>query len=319
MPHKDPIIAAFYNVENLFDTVDDPFKNDEDFLPGSKLDWNDYRYVEKLENIAESISSIHPGQLPAIIGLCEIENRTVLQDLVAQTAFQGSYGIVHFDSPDRRGIDVAMLYDKHRFKVQTKERIPVRMAADAHFVTRDILYVKGIFGMDQSLHFFVNHWSSRREGTQKSMPRRIAAADQLYKKAQSILNTNAMAKILIMGDFNDLPVSKSITNHLKSKKHRNIKHDEFYNLAYLPYKKKFGSVYARGRWLMFDQMMASLGLINGEGIKIKSHRLTVHYDKKFLFYDKQRSIYRPNRTYSGKRYHGGFSDHLPVYVQLNIE
>ncbi len=313
------IIVAFYNVENLFDTINNPLKNDDDFLPGGKLRWSENRYEEKIENIARSISSIHPGQQPAIIGMAEIENRNVLRDLISQKPFQGSYDIIHFDSPDKRGIDVGLLYDTRLFQVQSRERISVRIEAEERFRTRDILYVKGTFGRGEPVHFFVNHWSSRGEGTLISMPRRIAAADQLYKKAREILEADASAKILIMGDFNDLPVSKSITVHLESRNHQNIKYNEFYNLAYIPYKKKLGSLYARGRWLMFDQILASSGMINGEGIKIKSPRLSIHFDKKLLFYDKVRSIYRPNRTYTGKKYHGGFSDHLPVYVYMNLD
>ena len=313
------LIAAFYNVENLFDTMDDPAKNDEDFLPGSSLKWTDYRYSKKLENIAKSIASIQPDQLPAIIGLAEIENRMVLQDLIAQDVFQWKYDFVHFDSPDRRGIDVALLYDKTLFTVQTREGITVLLDGDEKNPTRDILYVKGTFGGDQSVHFFVNHWPSRREGTNITMPRRITAADHLYNKAMEILQADPMAKILIMGDFNDLPVSKSITVHLNSRAHRSIKFDEFYNLAHRPYKKKMGSLFTRNRWLMFDQMLISSGMLSGDGVKVTAPRLTIHYDQQLLFYDKGRSMYRPNRTYTGKRYHGGFSDHLPVYVQLNME
>ena len=314
-----PLVVSFYNVENLFDTVDDPLKNDNNFLPGSRLKWSEYRYVKKLEQIAESISSIHHGQLPAIIGLAEIENRTVLQDLIKQSVFKGRYDIVHYDSPDRRGIDVALLYDRTLFSLQSKERITVLLDGDAQNPTRDILYVKGTFDNDQSVHFFVNHWPSRREGINITMPKRITAAQKLYNKAIEILDSDSMAKILIMGDFNDLPVSKSIAVHLNSRTHKGIKFNEFYNLAYIPYKRKMGSLYAKKRWLMFDQMMISLGMMVGEGLKVSSPRLSVHYDKKLLFYDKHKSIYRPNRTYSGKKYHGGFSDHLPVYVHLNIE
>lgn len=311
-------IVAFYNVENLFDTMDEPLKNDEDFLPDSRLNWSDYRYSKKLENIAKSLSSI-PGQLPAIIGLAEIENSKVLEDLIAQDVFQGRYDIVHYDSPDNRGIDVALLYDKTLFSVQAKERIRVLLDGDAQKPTRDILHVKGAFGGDRPIHFFVNHWPSRREGTQKSMPRRITAANHLYHEAMDILHSDSMAKILIMGDFNDLPVSKSIDVHLNSRGHKGIKFNEFYNLAHSPYKRKMGSLYAKNRWLMFDQMLISMGMMVGEGVKVTSPRLSIHYDKKLLFYDKQLSMYRPNRTYSGKRYHGGFSDHLPVYVHLNME
>lgn len=313
------LIAAFYNVENLFDTWDEPFKNDDDFLPGSRLEWSDYRYMEKLVNIAKSISGIQPGKLPAITGLAEIENKRVLQDLVVQDVFRRKYDFVHFESPDRRGIDVALLYDLTLFTVQSKERIGVWLDGDAQRSTRDILHVKGTFDGVQSVHFYVNHWPSRREGTLVTMPYRISAAQALYRHASGILNSDPMAKILIMGDFNDLPVSKSIVEHLRSRAHRGIRSDEFFNLAHRPYKKKMGSVFAKNRWLMFDQMLISLGMISGKGVKVSSSSLDLHFDKKILFYDKGRSMYRPNRTYSGKKYHGGFSDHLPVYVQLEME
>jgi hypothetical protein len=319
MMYPKSLIAAFYNVENLFDTRDEPTKNDDDFLPGSRLEWSDYRYMEKLGNIALSISGIHPGKLPAIIGLAEIENSRVLQDLTSQDVFQRKYDFVHFESPDKRGIDVALLYDRTLFTVQSKERIGVWLDGDVQRSTRDILYVKGTLDGEHSLHFYVNHWPSRREGTNITMPYRITAAQGLYRHARGILQSDAMAKILIMGDFNDLPVSKSIVEHLNSRAHRGIRSDEFYNLAHRPYKKKMGSVFAKNRWLMFDQMLVSLGMMTGEGVKVSASRLTVHYDKKILFYDKGRSMYRPNRTYSGKKYHGGFSDHLPVYVHLDME
>ena len=258
MPDADRQTVAFYNLENFFDTVDDPVKNDDDFLPGSYKDWSEQRYLEKLENITSSISSIDQNRVPAIIGVAEIENKTVLTDLI--------------------------------------------------YTTRNILYVKGAFDRDDIVHFFVNHWPSRREGTRKTMPKRIAAAQSLSNKTRNILQADPRAKIVIMGDFNDLPVSKSITRYLK---------DEFYNLAFIPYSKKMGTVFAKGRWLMFDQIMISQGMMIAQGYKIKSSRLTVHFDKRLLFYDKKRAIYRPSRSYSGKKYHGGFSDHLPVYVTMD--
>ena len=318
MPDPDRHIVAFYNLENLFDTIDDPHKDDNDFLPGSIKDWSEYRYLEKLENITRSIASIRPGRLPDIIGVSEIENKTVLTDLVYQPAFQRAYDFIHFDSPDRRGIDVALIYNRNSFRVLSRERIQVVLEWDIDFATRDILYVKGILGNRDAIHFFINHWPSRREGTRKSMPRRIAAARSLSGKLLPILRDEPKAKVVIMGDFNDLPVSKSIARHLNAKAYKGINENELYNLAFIPYSKKMGTVYARGRWLMFDQIMISRGMLSGDGIKVRSSRLTIHFDRGLLFYDKKRSIYRPNRSYSGKKYHGGFSDHLPVYVDLEM-
>jgi len=307
MPEPSRQIVAFYNLENFFDTLDDPVKDDKDFLPGSFKDWSEQRYLVKLENITSSISSIDRNRLPVIIGVAEIENKTVLTDLIYQPAFKRAYDFIHYESSDRRGIDVALLYDRNIFRVISHEKIKVVLETDENFTTRDILYVKGALDLDDIVHLFVNHWPSRREGTRKTMPRRIAAAQSLSDRALNILRSDPMAKIIIMGDFNDLPVSQSITQYLK---------EEFYNLALIPYRKKFGTVFAKGRWLMFDQMMISKGMMIAQGYRINSPRLTVHIDKKLLFYDKKRAIYRPNRSYSGKKYHGGFSDHLPVYVSM---
>ena len=307
MPDPDRKIVAFYNLENFFDTVDEPAKEDNDFLPGSSKDWSEQRYLEKLENITRSIFSIDPDIRPAIIGVAEIENKTVLTDLIYQSAFHRAYDFIHYESQDRRGIDVALIYDRNIFTVQAHEKIKVALEADENFTTRDILYVKGAIEGDDVVHIFVNHWPSRREGTRRTMPRRIAAAKSLSLKTHWILRNDPMAKIIIMGDFNDLPVSRSITRYLKK---------DFYNLAFIPYSKKMGTTFAKGRWLMFDQIMISRGMMEAQGYRIRSPRLTVHFDKKLLFYDKKRAIYRPNRSYSGKKYHGGFSDHLPVYVNL---
>jgi exonuclease III len=308
MPDPDRQIVAFYNLENFFDTFDDPVKDDNDFLPGSFKDWSEQKYLEKLENITSSISLIDLDGVPAIIGVAEVENKTVLTDLIYQPAFKRSYDFIHYESPDRRGIDVALIYNRNIFTVSAHENIKVVQKDEKKFTTRDILYVKGAFDADDIVHFFVNHWPSRREGTRKTMPKRIAAAQSLSCKTSEILRSDPMAKIVIMGDFNDLPVSRSITHYLK---------DEFYNLASIPYRKKMGTVFAKGRWLMFDQMMISQGMMKAKGYRIKSPRLTVHFDKELLFYDKKRAIYRPNRSYSGKKYHGGFSDHLPVSVRMD--
>ncbi|MBL6963569.1 MAG: hypothetical protein ISR55_07090 [Bacteroidetes bacterium] len=319
MLNPDQQIIAFYNLENLFDTVNDPQKDDNDYLPGSFKNWDKYRYTSKLEHISESLESIKPGSLPIILGVSEVENKTVLKDLLSQTAFRGEYDFIHYDSNDRRGIDVGFLYNRKYFKPTSHEKIPVVFNRDTTYSERDILYVSGKFDQDDLVHFFINHWHSRAEGTLKSMPLRIAAAESLYNKAQCILQSDPLAKIVIMGDFNDLPVSKSITSYLHAVYHKNILSNQFFNLAFIPYRKKFGSLFAKGRWLMFDQIMISKGMMESRGIQINSSRLSIHFNKKLLFYDRNRSIYRPNRTYAGNTYHGGFSDHLPVYVKIDVE
>lgn len=311
-------IIAFYNLENFFDTIDDPRKNDNDFLPDGSNHWTENRYVSKVERISAAISSIQPEKIPIAIGVAEIENSAVLTDLIYQSEFKEEFDFVHYDSPDKRGIDVAFLYNKNEVIVLESEKIPVHINGNSHFTTRDILYIKTQINND-IIHFFVNHWPSRGEGILASNPKRIAAAESLYKRANSIIIDDNNAKIIIMGDFNDLPVSKSISKYLKSKSHKNISHDQFYNLATIPYKKKMGSLFAKKHWLMFDQIIISRGMMLGEGIKIKASRLTIHGDKSLLYFDKQHSIYKPNRTFSYHTYHGGASDHLPVYVALDDE
>lgn len=306
---------AFYNLENFFDTVDDPIKNDDAFLPNGEKHWTDNRYLRKLELIAASIESICPISLPVLLGVAEVENAIVLTDLIYQAQFKGKYDFVHFDSPDRRGIDVALLYNKDHFEVIEKTNLKIRLPNNPNYVTRDILYVKGKL-LGEVIHLFVNHWPSRGEGTLKSRPKRIAAAHCLQSKTRFILDKNPQAKIIIMGDFNDLPISKSITSTLGAKANINLKWNEFYNLAAIPYKNKKGSLFARKHWLMFDQIMISQSLLNGNGLQIKDRELTIHLDKNLLYYDQHSGIYKPNRTYAGRTYHGGSSDHLPVYVRI---
>jgi predicted extracellular nuclease len=313
-----PQTIAFYNLENFFDTVDDPDKNDDDFLPNGTNHWTENRYLRKLEKIAESIASIQANKLPVIIGVAEIENKTVLTDLLYQAQFERKYDFVHFDSPDKRGIDVALLYNKDCFELIDAENLPVHFNGDSHYSTRDILYVKGkLYGNE--VHFFVNHWHSRGEGILKSAPKRIAAAKCLHTKAMTIFNTNPNAKMVIMGDFNDLPISKSIVSILNAKTNKNITNREFYNLAFIPYNNKKGTLFAQKHWLLFDQIIISKGMMNGDGLKIKSQEQSIHHDKNLLYYDQHNGIYKPNRTYAGHTYHGGSSDHLPVYVAIDIE
>jgi endonuclease/exonuclease/phosphatase family metal-dependent hydrolase len=306
---------AFYNLENFFDTKDDPKKNDNDYLPNGSNNWTERRYMNKLERITAALNSIENG-MPLAIGVAEIENRTVLHDLLYQPAFKGNYRFVHFDSQDRRGIDVAFLYNKTHLEILDKEKIPIRMNGNSHFVTRDILYIKTKL-KGEVLHFFVNHWPSRGEGILESTPKRAAAATVLYNRAMQIIKEDSTAKIIIMGDFNDLPVSKSIKSCLHAKSHRKISNTQFFNLAAKPHSKKLGSLFAKDHWLMFDQILISKGMIYGEGVKITAPRLTIHNSKELLYFDEQQQIYKPNRTYSHHHYHGGSSDHLPVYVEMS--
>ncbi|MEL6943263.1 MAG: endonuclease/exonuclease/phosphatase family protein, partial [Bacteroidota bacterium] len=208
--------VAFYNVENLFDTVDDPIKPDEEFTPEGRQKWSNARYFAKLLKIAKVVEQMDH---PAFIGMCEVENRTVLEDLISRPALNNrAYGIVHHESPDYRGIDVAFLYDKKQFKVKKSQTIRINFPAEIveDYTTRDILMVEGTFQKKQPLYFFINHWPSRRGGLKESEPKRTYVAAQLRKAVDSLFQVNPNAQIMIMGDFNDETDNKSISEVLNA-------------------------------------------------------------------------------------------------------
>lgn len=314
----EELTIAFYNLENFFDTKDDKGKGDEEFLPGSEKRWNLDRYHTKVDHTADAISKIDTKTLPLVIGLAEVENKAVLTDLVESKKIRGSFGFVHFESDDHRGIDVALLYDKENFLPLLKKPIKIEVPGEPHFATRDVLYVKGKLKNGEKLHLFVNHWPSRRQGPKKSEPRRLAAASAVRTEVRDIQGRNENAKIIIMGDFNDLPINASMSKILKGKKYRSLKKNEFYNMAYMPYIKKRGTHHSKHGWSMFDQILISKSLIEGNGIITEDKSCTIVEDKSIMFYDKRFNIYRPNRTYRGNKYHGGYSDHLPISFKVKF-
>ena len=213
------IRIVFYNVENLFDTENDPVKFDDDFTPEGIKNWNSYRMYDKLKKTSKTLLSAGGWEAPALIGLCEIENRFVLEKLVAMPALEPStYRIAHKESPDRRGIDVALLYRPDKFDLLHEEAIHMSFPFDTAIRTRDILYVKGLVNKGDTLHVFINHWPSRRGGQVASEPRRVHVASVLKARTDSLLTRNPKAAIVIMGDFNDSPENKSIHEILEGRK-----------------------------------------------------------------------------------------------------
>lgn len=309
---------AFYNVENLFDTINDPLKNDDDFTPEGKLKWSGQRYVTKVINTSKVIMAIGNGEAPAIMGLCEVENRDVLEYMIRITPLSKmKYAVVHEDSPDNRGIDVALLYRKDLFKPIEHKVIPVDLKPDT-FKTRDILYVKGVLDSDDTLHVFVNHWPSRLGGEAQSEPKRINAAKTLRKEVDNIMKNDSSAKIIIMGDFNDYPNNKSLEEVLLAKKDTaEIQKGELFNMLYLKHMKGEGTHYYDNHWGMLDQIIVSKSLIKCEKKKVCTlpGRADVFNPEWILFFNKD-GVKIPNRTYVGNSYKGGYSDHLPVYMYL---
>ena len=314
------LTIAFYNVENLFDTIDAPGFSDEEFTPDGFKKWNTKRYEKKLSDLARVFSSIHQNSLTAVIGMAEIENNTVLKDLVAQPLLlPAHYQIVHEESPDFRGIDVALLYNSSKFSYISHKAIPVHLAGEKNFRTRDILYVKGLIGKKDTLHIFVNHWSSRIGGEEKTEYKRVAEAEILRHAVDSIQKIIPAAKIFIMGDFNDEPGNKSILTALDAGPAcKNAPACELHNLMYQNYKNGLGTYSYKNNWNLLDNLIASHGLINpARGWQADCNSGQIFKADWMMYKNPKAGEAVPNRTYGGKNYFGGISDHLPVYVVLH--
>lgn len=299
--------VLFYNVENLFDTLNDSLTNDEEFLPDSERHWNQFRYREKLNNIARSILISTEWETPGLIGLCEVENASVLNDLICNSPLKSlQYKSIHRESYDRRGIDVALLYQKDQFKILKTIFFP-----HPEISSRDILYAKGVIGRNDTLHVFVNHWPSRYGGAMRSEPLRQASAYQLRQKVDSICGLIPGAMILIMGDFNDYPRDESLYECLKAKESGHLR-----NMALLA-DNFIGSYKMNGRWGYLDQFIVSENLTNEVGgWYVNPMRQVVLHPSILLEEDAKYHGLKPKRSWIGYHYQNGFSDHLPVLLHL---
>lgn len=314
------VCIAFYNIENLYDTVNDPNKNDEEFLPYGKNHWNTKRYNIKIENISKVISEIGndiQAKGPVVIGFSEVENKKVLEDLVASPLLAPmNYGIVHYDGPDLRGVDVALIYQKQHFSVTSSRSVTLNIPGKPDFRTRDQLVVSGLLD-GEPVHFIVNHWPSRRGGEKRSAPLRNAAADLCRSSADSIMRTDINAKIIIMGDLNDDPTNKSLTEHLKAKgEESEIKPGELFDPMYKMFKNDgIGSLAYRDSWNLFDQMVISQPLLSEDKSTFRFLKARV-FNKSYLIQKDGAFAGYPFRTYVGNNFQGGYSDHFPVYIVL---
>lgn len=312
----------FYNVENLFDTFNDSLKNDEEFLPNGDRYWTKYKYYDKLKKIYKVIIAVGGWNPPAIVAICEIENRKTLNDLVYNTPLvKYEYQVIHHESPDRRGIDVGLLYREELFKPVYDKAISVNLPKEPNYKTRDILYVKGIANDIDTLHIFVNHWPSRWGGQLESEDNRINAALTLKNHVDSLIALNTNSNIIITGDFNDNPINKSLKDILNAKlEFETIEKNHLYNLSYhLQQTKKIGSHKYQGEWTMLDQMIVSGHLLDQNNPLYTSLNNIHVFSKGFLLEpDDSFFGYKPRRTFIGYKYNGGFSDHLPIYLILNF-
>ena len=307
---------AFYNVENLFDTVDNPKTADDDFTAEGKNKWNPKRYNNKLKKLGSVISQLgkeRSNYPPAIIGLVEVENAKVVQDLAnSPNLKKHDYDFVHYDSPDDRGIDVALMYNKQRFEILNSENFPLFLEDEngKRDYTRDILVVAGNLN-GELIHILVNHWPSRREGVEVSEPKRIEAAKLGRQIIDNIQSRIVDAKIILMGDFNDDPTSISIKKYLVS--------EDFYNpMERLLNTDLIGSLTYNKKWNLFDQIIFTKNFLASEEEKHSFLHAEI-FNKNWMRVFKGKLKGSPFRTYVGPWYQGGFSDHFPIYAYFKKE
>ena len=314
---------AFYNLENLFDTINDPTINDE-ASPIMELKFNRAAvYWDKIEKLASTIAQIgleKSKTSPAIIGVAEVENRGVLEDLVkSKHLLKNNYGIIHYDSPDKRGIDVALLYQKKYFNPVFHEVFnPNIYRGNRKVFTRDQLLVSGYLD-DEFIHLIVNHWPSRSGGEAKSRPLREKAAYQNVKIIEKIREKDADAKIILMGDFNDDPINASFKKVLKPKrKKKNVGKNDLYNPYENMYRKGFNTLAYRDNLNLFDMLLISASLVDGGEKDFSSYKMfqAKIFNKRFLSDSKGKYKGYPFRSFSNGGYTGGYSDHYPVYIYL---
>lgn len=306
---------AFYNLENLFDTINDPVKNDEEFLPEGERKWTGDKYRDKLEKLSTVIEKLGDSDGPEILGVCEIENKNVLNDLIkTEKLTERGYAIAHVESPDLRGVDVGLLYKSKYFTPIKTSGIEINDTLEPDFKTRNILLVTGVLSND-TITFIVNHWPSRR-GSGKD-DKRILAAKTARKAVDSLLLKNKNAKIILMGDFNDNPSDPSISKHLNAQPEKKQADETLFNATHSIHKKGYGTLSYQGIWNLFDQMIMSNAVVKNKNRKYGylKESASVYYQK-WLINQDGKYAGAPFRAFSGTNYIGGYSDHLPVYIYL---
>jgi predicted extracellular nuclease len=307
---QDMQTIAFYNCENLFDVYDDTRTNDNDYTLNSSRKWTYQRYENKLRKLSFAISNIgkmETGKHPALVGLAEVENAKVVKDLIQHENLKDChYAYIHYNSLDERGIDVALIYDKNAFKVTHSETFNIQLIdVDGSFdFTRDILLVSGLLD-GEKIHVIVNHWSSRREGELETEPKRMAASQKVSAIIESIKVEDTDAKIVVMGDFNDEAFSNSIRTLVDT----NQLHNPMGTLRSF----SRGSTIHNRKWNLFDQILVSINFFKSSENQFEFYKADI-FDADFLKQFHGRYKGAPFRTYTGKKYTGGYSDHFPVYA-----
>ncbi len=316
---KTPVAAVmFYNLENLYDAADDTLKQDEEFQPEGGKHWSGSRLYKKLTALSKVIVNTGTWEPPAVIGFCEVENRMVLERLVRHPPLKSwNYRIIHKDSPDKRGIDVAAIYRPDLFDPLTYRYFSPVAEGERIPETREILYISGILAGTDTLHLFFNHWPSRYGGMMETRPYRKKAAARVRSEVGLLQGTSLHPRIIIMGDFNDQPGDESMANVLGGTKEISGHPDDLVNLAYQWEKEKKGTLKYQSQWNIFDQIIVSGVVLDStarlfslpEDARILDAPFLLEKDEKF-------TGMKLKRTYQGYQYKGGFSDHLPVILML---
>lgn len=330
-------VVGFYNLENLFDTIDDPRKNDEDFLPDGYNRWTEDKYQEKLGNMAEVIYRMaeENGRYHSVLGVCEVENIKVLEDLTAhETIAEADFEIVHHEGPDGRGIDVALLYRPSQFKVLETEPIPYTFEGSSidfemsrndrkNFRTRDILMVRGLIG-DEMFAFYVAHLPSRGGDKPGGYQLRDRGGEIMYDHACELMEKYPGIKIVCMGDMNDNPTDSSMERYLHGEESLDdVDEDDFFSPYTSMLKAGFGTLTYRGVWNIYDLQLVNHALAHAPqgGLQIADHDGDGFYGNIFKrpFLTNQDGKYKgtPYRSFSGGNFIGGYSDHYPTYIILD--
>lgn len=321
---QKPYMVVFYNLENFFDTINDPETRDDEFTPDGSRKWNTVKYNKKLNNMERVLFDIASVQktYPAVIGVSEVETRGVLEDIVSTPKLApANYRIVHYDSPDRRGIDVGFLYRPDIFKLEGSAEIPFKMPGQPNFLTRGFVTMWGTID-DEPFFFLVSHWPSRLGGKEASSPKREAAGRAIRMIKDSVLKNNPSTKVVIMGDLNDDATDKSIVDPdcLGAKaKVKDLQTGDFYNPFIDVLKAGMGTLAYQDSWNLFDNIIVSENLVNDkEGLRLKKSDGSKYngYIFRRPYMVQQSGQYRgyPLRTFVGTNFQDGFSDHFPVYI-----
>lgn len=309
---SDTLTFASYNVENLFDLIDDPHKRDNEYLPDGDKTWNSERYNQKLENLSRVIDDLKAN----IVGLVEVENRTVLEDLVASKLIRNrNYQIVHEESPDARGIDVAILYDPSEMRSVGHKIKRIVFPWSSRKKTRDILLSTFVLRNKDSLTVVMNHWPSRIGGQEKTEKDRVFVAGELKNMLKDYKKNHLRSYYIIAGDFNDTPRDRSLIGVLKATTRRNV--DSLFNVtSTLP--DSVGSYIYRGTWYKYDQIIVSENVLEDTSFSLLPRSIEI-FKPKYLVEQSGRYAGYPFRTYGGKKYLGGYSDHFPVRAKFVIK